>query len=223
MQLTESQSRILPLENGDQLTRHEFELRYHMSDLRKAELIEGIVYVASPLRIKSHGEPHGNLITWVGTYKAVTPGLVLGIEPTVRLDLANEPQPDVVLFIPGQQAVISDDDYIEGAPELIIEVAASSAAIDLHAKKQVYQRNQVQEYIVWRTLDQQLDWFRLQDNDDARIALDRDKILRSQVFPGLWLDVEALLSNNLGQVLAVLQRGIQSPEHTEFVLKLQQQ
>lgn len=223
MQLTESQSRILPLENGDQLTRHEFELRYHMSDLRKAELIEGIVYVASPLRIKSHGEPHGNLITWVGTYKAVTPGLVLGIEPTVRLDLANEPQPDVVLFIPGQQAVISDDDYIEGAPELIIEVAASSAAIDLHAKKQVYQRNQVQEYIVWRTLDQQLDWFRLQNNDDARIDLDRDKILRSQVFPGLWLDVEALLSNNLGQVLAVLQRGIQSPEHTEFVLKLQQQ
>ncbi|MEN9270991.1 MAG: Uma2 family endonuclease, partial [Thermostichales cyanobacterium HHBFW_bins_127] len=120
---------IPPLENGDRLTRSEFERRYRaMPHLKKAELIEGVVYImGSPLRLRSHGEPHGKIITWLGTYQAYTPGVVLGDTPTVRLDADNEPQPDAVLFVPGRQAVISADDYIQGAPELIVEIAASSA------------------------------------------------------------------------------------------------
>ena len=114
-------NKIPLLENGDRLTRHEFERRYTaMPDNRKAELIEGIVYMASPLRIRSHGEPHGNLILWLGTYKITIPGLILGDNSTVRLDLDNEPQPDVVLLFDdknGEQARISEDDYIEDAPE----------------------------------------------------------------------------------------------------------
>jgi Uma2 family endonuclease len=117
---------IPPLENGDRLSRSEFERRYQiMPHLRKAELIEGVTYVPSPLRIKSHGEPHGDLIGWLWNYKAATPGIVLGIEPTVRLDRDNEPQPDAVLFVPGRQAIIDAEDYITGAPELVVEVAAS--------------------------------------------------------------------------------------------------
>jgi Uma2 family endonuclease len=212
---------VPPLENGDRLSRAEFELRYEvMPQVKKAELVEGVVYMASPLRIKSHGEPHGDLAAWLGTYKAFTPGVVLGIEPTVRLDLENEPQPDVVLLIPGRQAIIGADDYIEGAPELVVEVAASSAAIDLHDKKRAYRRNQVREYIVWRTLEAQLDWFVLEADEYRVQSPDDQGIARSRVFPGLWLAVSALLAGDMAAVLAVLQQGIESPEHQAFVRSL---
>ncbi len=126
---------IPPLESGDRLSRHEFERRYTTSpEIKKAELIEGVVYVASPLRFTNHAEPHGFIITWLGIYQASTPKVKMGIEPTVRLDLDNEPQPDGVLFIDstvGGKVQLSDD-YIEDAPELIVEIAASSAAYDLY-------------------------------------------------------------------------------------------
>jgi Uma2 family endonuclease len=213
--------RIPPLENGDRLSRSEFERRYEaMPHVKKAELVEGVVYMASPLRIKSHGEPHGDIIGWLWTYKTATPDVVLGIEPTVRLDLENEPQPDAVLLVPGRQATIGADDYIEGAPELVVEVAASSVAIDLHDKKRAYRRNQVQEYIVWRTLDRQLDWFVLEADDYVVQLPDAQGVVRSKVFPGLWLAVSALLSGEMTTVLSVLQQGLNSSEHQAFVQQL---
>lgn len=212
---------IPPLENGDRLSRFEFERRYEaMPQVKKAELIEGIVYMASALRIRSHGEPHGLIITWLGTYRAFTPGTVIGDNSTVRLDLDNEPQPDVVLFVPGRFASISVDDYIEGAPELVVEVAASSTAIDLHAKKRAYRRNGVREYIVWRTLESQLDWFVLIEDEYVAQQPDENGVIQSQVFPGLWLAVSALLSGEMTTVLAVLQSGLNSTAHQEFVQQL---
>ncbi len=213
---------IPPLENGDRLSRDEFERRYQaMPHVKKAELIEGVTYMASPLRIRSHGEPHGLVMTWLGTYRTFTPGLVLGDNPTVRLDPDNEPQPDAVLFVPGRQATIGNDDYIEGAPDLVVEIAASSAAIDLHDKKRAYARNGVQEYLVWRTLEAAFDWFRLQpDAEDAdgyvAIAPDPQGIIRSQTFPGLWLAVSALLAGDMITVLSTLQSGLQSSDHQQF-------
>ncbi len=212
---------IPPLESGDRLSRTEFERRYQaMPPVKKAELVEGVVYMASPLRIKSHGEPHGWLTTWLGTYQAFTPGIVLGIEPTVRLDPDNEPQPDAVLFIPGPQASISNDDYIDGAPELIGEVAASGAAIDLHDKKRAYRRNHVQEYLIWRTLEGQFDWFFWRADEYILQQPDQEGILRSKIFPGLWLAVSALLAGDLAAVLSVLQQGLNSSEHQAFVQQL---
>ena len=210
------------LENGDKLSLYEFERRYNaMPNLKKAELIEGIVYIMpAALRFKSHGQPHGWILTWLGTYEVATPGVALGVEPTVRLDLDNEPQPDAVLLInpeAGGQARLSDDDYIEGAPELIVEIAASSVAIDLHAKKQAYRRNGVKEYIVWQVLDQKLTWFYLEQGEYVELATDSNGILRSQIFPGLWLGVAELLAGNMQSVLTVLQTGLQSPEHAAFV------
>ncbi|HEY9796207.1 MAG TPA: Uma2 family endonuclease [Leptolyngbyaceae cyanobacterium] len=153
----------------------------------------------------------------------MTPGVALGVEPTVRLDIDNEPQPDAVLLImpeAGGQARLSDDDYIEGAPELLVEIAASSVAIDLHAKKQAYRRNGVQEYIVWQVLDQKISWFYLEKGEYLDLPVDTDGIIRSRVFPGLWLAVLELLAGNMQRVLAVLQEGVQSPEHAAFVQKL---
>jgi Uma2 family endonuclease len=213
------------LENGDKLTRYEFERRYNaMSNQKKAELIEGIVYIMpAALRFRSHGQPHGWILTWLGTYEAATPGVALGVEPTVRLDLDNEPQPDAVLIITpeaGGQTRLSDDDYIEGAPELIIEIAASSVAIDLHGKKQAYRRNGVKEYIVWQVLEQRLSWFYLEQGEYLELVPDDDAIVRSRVFPGLWLAIAKLLAGDIQSVLAVLQTGLKSPEHTAFVKKL---
>ena len=120
----------------------------------------------------------------------------------------------------GGQTQLSDDDYIEGAPELIVEIAASSVAIDLHAKKQAYRRNGVKEYIVWQVLDRKLSWFYLKEGEYLELSADNDGIMQSQVFPGLWLAVAELLAGNMPQVLTVLQAGWQSPEHAAFVQKL---
>jgi Uma2 family endonuclease len=214
-----------PLENGDRLNRYEFEQRYDaMPNIKKAELIEGVVYVAAAaLRFKSHGQPHARIMGWLWTYEAATLGVELGDAPTVRLDLENEPQPDAVLRIEeqaGGQSRLSKDDYVEGAPELVAEIAASSAAIDLGDKKRAYCRNGIQEYIVWQVFEQRLNWFYLQEGEYVLLPIDEDGVIRSRVFPGLWLAVEDLLIGNMARVLEVLQAGLASPEKTAFVQRL---
>jgi Uma2 family endonuclease len=164
-------------------------------------------------------------MTWLGTYHALTPKTLLGDNTTVRLDRDNEPQPDAVLLIEesvGGQARLSPDDYVEGAPELVAEVAASSASIDLGDKKRAYRRNGVQEYIVWQVFDRKIDWFQLEDDDYVSLPMDEQGMIRSEVFPGLWLDPSALLSGDMQQVLAVLQQGINSEAHQQFVQQLAQ-
>jgi len=198
------------LENGDRLDRQEFERRYTASKIKKAELIEGIVHVASPLRFTSHGKPHSQIVGWLVTYQSMSSGLEVGIEPTVRLDPENEPQPDAVLFRLGGNSQIDDDGYITGSPELIVEIAASSVSYDLHSKKRAYERSGVREYIVWRTLESQLDWFVLENGVYRSLEPDADGIIRSQEFAGLWLNVSAILSSNMSAVLQTLQLGINS-------------
>jgi Uma2 family endonuclease len=215
---------VPPLENGDRLTREEFERRYDaMPHLKKAELIEGEVYVASPARHKSHSLPHVNLLTWIGTYASATAGTEPGDSGTIRLDLDNEPQPDAYLMIApdrGGRVKFSDDDYVEGAPELIAEIAASSVSYDLGKKLNVYRRNKVQEYIVWRVLDAELDWFVLRGGKYEALEQSADALLRSIVFPGLWLDSAALIRGDMPGVLTVLEQGLRSVEHAEFRAKL---
>ena len=221
---TSSCEAIPPLENGDVLTRAEFERRYEaMLHLKKAELIEGVVYVPSPVRHRYHGHQHTQLIGWLVQYEANTPGVEASDNVTVRLDLDNEPQPDALLFIDpacGGHVLIDAEGYIEGAPELVAEVASSSASYDLHAKLRVYRRNGVREYLVWRVLDQEIDWFVLRAGQYERLLLDAEGLYRSEVFPGLWLDPAALLRGDLATVLAVVQRGLASPEHAAFVMRL---
>jgi Uma2 family endonuclease len=213
-------SSIPLLENGDRLTRDEFERRYQaMPDHQKAELIEGKVYMASPVRARKHSKPHAAIIGWLFNYCQTTVGLELMDNPTVRMDADNEPQPDACLRIEEAadgRSRITEDDYIEGAPELIVEVASSSASYDLHEKKQVYRRNGVQEYLVWRVLDQAIDWFTLQEGVYAELPVDDDGILRSRAFPGLWLKVDHLLSWNSASVMAVSNLGLASPEYQSF-------
>lgn len=214
------QPKILPLENGDRLTRSEFERRYQaMSELKKAELIEGRVYMASPVRV-IHGQPHAYIMGWLAVYHAATPGTQLADNTTVRLDTDNEPQPDALLRIEKGQSRIDDDGYIEGAPELIVEIAASTASYDLREKLQVYRRNSVREYIVWQVSDRIIDWFRLRDGEYIKLQSDEQNIIKSEVFPGLWLAIDSLLEYNLARVIQTVQQGLDTAKHRNFIPKI---
>lgn len=212
------------LEPGDKLTRAEFERRYEaMTEINKAELIEGTVYLPSPVRFTQHGQPHTALMTWLGTYEAHTPGVEGGDNSTIKIDNDNMPQPDALLMISpnlGGQAQIDLQGYIEGPPELIAEIASSSASIDLNDKFRVYRRNGVREYIAWRVLDGAIDWFALRDSEYVSLVPDEKGLIRSVVFPGLWLNVPAMLAGRLDAVLATLHESLSTPEHRQFAARL---
>ncbi len=216
-------ARAPALVHGVRLGRPEFERRYALRpDLKKAELIEGIVRMPSPVSL-AHSGPHAMIQGVLLVYSALTPGVRCDDNATVRLDPDNEPQPDVLLRIEpdaGGQSRVSADDYIEGAPELVIEVAAGSTSIDLHDKLRAYRRNGVREYVVWRTQDRRIDCFELADGDYRPLPADRDGVVGSRVFPGLRIAVTALLDGNLAEALATANRGIGSPEHRRFVAAL---
>ena len=211
------------LQNGDRLRSQEFLRRYEaMPELKKAELIEGIVYMGSPVSAE-HGEPDGLIHTWLGNYAAHTPGVRFFPNTTVILDADNTPQPDTCLCLNpdrGGRTRISPKKYLMGAPELIVEIAASSASIDLNDKMDAYARNGVGEYLVWRTLERRFDWFVLENENYVALRPDSRGMLRSKTFPGLVLDVSALLAMNASKVLAILRRGLASAAHKTFIAAL---
>jgi Uma2 family endonuclease len=215
---------VPPLETGDRLTREEFERRYRaMPRTKKAELIAGVVYMPSPVK-NVHGVLQGDLVWWLTTYKVFTPGVLNGDNVTVRLDAENEPQPDALLRLNealGGHSRVSHDGYLEGGPELVAEVAGSTASYDLHDKKETYRRHGVREYIVWSVYEGRIDWFRLERGEYVRVK-PRAGVIRSRVFPGLRLDVKAMLAGDLRRVLAVLQEGLASKEYADFAARLSQ-
>ena len=181
--------------------------------------------MSSPVRVNMHGNRTPRVNTWLSIYSDSTPGTEVGQNGTVRLDLDNEVQPDAFLrILPefGGQSRTSEDDYVDGAPELVAEVTASTVSIDLHDKMNAYRRNGVREYVVWRVRDEEVDWFVWREGCYERLSPDPAGIYRREVFPGLWLDVPALLRGDLAGVLALLQQGIASPEHGAFVAQLEQ-
>ena len=180
----------------------------------------------SPTRFEKHGNPHYNIITWLGVYSAATPGVLGADNTTVRLDFENEVQPDVLLRLEserGGRSRITADDYLEGPPELVVEIAASSAAYDLHDKFRVYARNGVQECLVAQMFEKRVDWFALREGVYEPLAPDENGVLRSEVFPGLALQPAALWSGDLATMLAVLQDEMATREHAAFVERLEAQ
>ena len=211
--------RIPELRAGDVLTRPEFERRYAaMPHVKKAELVEGVVHMPSPVRYTQHGNPHFLLSQWLGHYVSATPGVQGATDATLRLDQDNEMQPDLLLRIEGGRgrSHVDADGYVQGPPELIVEVAASSVSYDLHHKLRVYRRNGVGEYLVLRTEDAALDWFVLRGGAYERLAADALGVVCSEVFPGLWLDTLALLRGDAAALRASVERGIADPAHARF-------
>ena len=196
-----------PLESGDRLTREEFHRRYcERPDLAKAELVDGVVYVTTRVTF-SHGSADATMCGWSGVYAAYQRGVHVGSHSTVFTGDSSEVQPDVVMFRDealGHSLHITADGFLEGAPELIVEVASSSASYDLHDKKHVYEQAGVQEYLVWQLYEGRIDWFRLRAGRYERLSPDAHGIIASEVFPGLRLDVRAMLAGDRAAVLAAL-------------------
>ena len=211
-----------PLIEGDCLTSDEFLRRWEeIPDLKRAELIDGIVYMPSPVSL-NHGETQVFLGGWLSFYATATPGCRPGTDGTWLMGERQVPQPDVALRIlpeyGGQSRV--EGLYAAGAPELVVEVAVSSRSRDFGVKKRLYERMGVREYLIAVPLDEQLFAFRLSPGGYEEIALDSDGIFRSSVFPGLWLGPGALWSLDLPRMNAVLQRGLATTEHSDFIAQL---
>ena len=215
--------RLPPLENGDRLDQPTFHARYEaMPENCRAELIGGIVYMPSPQKMP-HGETQLLVVRWLDEYAEATPGTKALLNTTQILGPESEPEPDACLFIApeyGGNVYTDEDDYLHGAPELIVEVSSSTESIDLHRKKQDYQKAGVREYVVLALRMQKVFWFVRQRGKYKETPLPADGIFRSRTFPGLWLDAEAMLRCHRPGVLAALKRGLAAPEHAAFVAKL---
>jgi Uma2 family endonuclease len=215
--------RLPPLENGDQLDQPTFHARYEaMPQDCRAQLIGGIVYIPSPQKMP-HGETQGLVFRWLDEYAEATPGTKALLNTTQILGPDSEPEPDACLFIApeyGGSVYADEDDYLHGAPELIVEVSSSTESIDVHRKKQDYQKAGVREYVVLALRMQKVFWFVRQRGKYKETPLPAGGIFRSRMFPGLWLDAEAMLRCYRFGVLAALKRGLAAPEHAAFVAKL---
>jgi len=200
-------SRPLLLENGECMHSREFLRRYdRMPQVKKAELIEGVVYMGSPVSVH-HAKPDGVIQAWLVTYASRHPETEALTNSTVILDAENTVQPDALLRrLPehGGLTRVNEDGYLTGPPELIVEVAASSASIDLRDKRRAYCRNGVREYLVWVVSEGRVEWFILEDDEYVPQQPDAPGLLHSRVFPGLRLPVASLLACDTAKVLAAL-------------------
>ena len=222
---TEQQTgkKVPPLKEGDLLSQEEFHDRYLlMPHIKKAELIEGKVYMPSPVNAEYHGIPQSDLTGWLWMYYKKTPYVQGCSNSSVILDGENEVQPDLFLVIrseAGGRAKLNDEGYVEGAPELAIEISNTSTKIDLGVKKRVYQRNRVMEYLVWQIQEQEVQWFRLEKGKYVRLP-EKKGIIKSEVFPGLWLNVSALLEKDMEELEETLKKGMKSKAYKSFVKEL---
>lgn len=211
------------LQNGDQLHSREFLRRYdRMPLVKKAELIEGVVFMGSPVSVR-HARPDAIVIGWLAAYAAHTPGTEALANVTVILDSENTVQPDSLLrLLPARKGRTKETEasLISGPPELIAEIAASSASIDAHNKLAAYRRNGVTEYLLWRVDEDRFDWLHLVDEEYVAAEPDAQGVLRSRVFPGLQVSLAALLAFDSARMLASLREGLASPAHAEFVRSL---
>jgi Uma2 family endonuclease len=218
--------RLPPLENGDRLDQKTFHARYEaMPENCRAELIGGIVFIPSPRKIP-HSEAQQLVVRWLDEYAEATPGTEALLNNAQILGPESEPEPDACLFIApesGGRVFADKDDYLHGAPELVVEVSSSTESIDLHAKKQDYQQGGVSEYIVLALRLQKVFWFVRQRGKYKETPLPADGVFRSRIFPGLWLDAKSILRCHRQGVLAALKEGLATPEHAAFVAKLAKQ
>jgi Uma2 family endonuclease len=202
------------LVTGERMSLKEFFRRWEaLPDLKHAELIDGVVYVPSPVSLE-----HGSLDTlvhwWLAQYALATPGCRAGNNST-WLMRGSAPQPDAFLQIlpshGGQSRTRKQ--YGAGAPELVVEICLTSTEVDFGPKLRLYQKAGVREYITVEMFGERITWRILQDGIYANQEKPADSILRSQVFPGLWLDIGGFWAEDGAKMLAALKAGLASEEH----------
>lgn len=189
----------------------------------RREVIDGLEHIMPPISGGGHCEPQFNIMTLCGVYAGHTPGLRGHGPTTVHISALNNPEPDALLrILPeyGGASLLGDDDYIDGPPELLVEISNTTGARDMGTRLDAYEAEGVKEYLVWRTNKNEIIWFVLRRKKYVPLVADTNGVLKSETFPGLWLDAPQLLANDMPAALATLQRGLASPEHAAFVAKL---
>jgi len=210
-----------PLREGDRLTAEEFLRRWEaMPDLKFAELIDGIVFMPSPVS-RNHGSQQIAIAAWLWLYADATPGCEGYADTTSVLGENDVPQPDLVLRIAPEAGGQSGNagEYVGGAPELVVEVSNSTSSRDLGIKLELYRRTGVREYLSVLVKPRQVIWRQLVRGRYKEMAPHEDGLYHSSVFPGLWLNPEALWGSQISLRTAV-EQGIASPEHAAFVRRL---
>jgi len=213
-----------PLATGQRMDRATFHARYlETPEHFKAELIDGVVFVASPIA-QFHCDANDDLTTLLKLYASSTPGTHANANRTCKVDEDNEVQPDALLYIEpefGGQVRI-EGGYLVGLPELVVEVAYSTVERDLKTKRKLYEANGVREYIVYRADTHELIWFGRDDAAFVRREPDTDGLICSRAFPGLQLKTDDLVAGNTASMIATLQLGLASQAHADFVESLAQ-
>jgi Uma2 family endonuclease len=210
------------LDSGDRMDSETFMAIYEqMPEGFRAQLIQGVVYVASPISA-DHGRPNQDVSFWLGSYQLRTPGVRPFAATTLQLGLNDNPEPDASMMIAaecGGQARV-EGRFIVGAPELAVEVSYSSRAVDLNAKLASYQAAGVREYVVFIVQDDAVRWHVLRDGRYEVATPGDDGLYRSTVFPGLWLDPAAFIAGDVARLAAAVERGTATPEHAAFAARL---
>lgn len=211
-----------PLNSGDRLSRAEFLRRYgQYPETKKAELVEGVVIVGSPVH-KQHSIPHFRFSTVLGVYCAGTPGILAGDNQSVILDQENELQPDLCVWVSEERRAKSEESEkgpLIGAPDLVVEVAASSASQELHSKLNVYLRSRVREYLVLLAYERETRFFRLVDGEFRAVQPDDAGVFRSQVLPGFRFRSDWFWQGRISELLELAREGLASQEHRDFAAK----
>jgi len=209
------------LTTGDKMDRTEFLCRWEaLPELKCAELIEGVVFVASPVS-GDHGDVDTTIGGWLWNYVCATPGCACGHNATWDM-LESMPQPDVHLRVRPESGGQSSDGprFSKGAPELAVEVCLTSTEVDFGPKLRLYRRAGVREYITIELLPKRIVWRILRDNSYHALEPDAAGVFRSIAFPGLWLDLDAFWRNDGARMLTTLQAGLATTEHAEFAARL---
>jgi Uma2 family endonuclease len=210
------------LVEGQRLDQPAFHALYEaMPPGTRAELIDGVVYMPSPVGL-DHGEAHVPVIMWLGFYAQNTRGVGVLDNATTVLGWKSEPQPDALLRILPEFGgrTWNEHGYVHGPPELVVEIAKATRYVDLGPKLNDYERAGVLEYVV-RTFDpDEIYWFAQEQGALIQRPIGDDGLYRSSVFPGLWLDPVALLGGDTRRLHAVVDMGCAAQEHTAFVARL---
>ena len=223
---TEPDLEIPPLSDGQRLLADEFHRRYlSMPFVKNAQLIDGVVHMSSQVYLDQHGGPHSDIIFWLGYFRSFCPQVRVADNTSLRIDDENEPQPDAMLLLDPTHCggTWTESRLLRGTPELIVEIAASSARLDAGEKRDLYQRIGVREYILWRVLDARIDWWHLADGKYQILPQDDKGVNRSRVFPGLWLNTPAMLAGRLDLVKNTVDAGLQCQEYLDFAEKLREE
>lgn len=206
------------LYDGLRLDRVTFHRLYEASpELKRVQLIEGIVHMPSPMRFVQHANPQTCINGWLFCYVTQTPGVNTGGSATLKIDDENEFEPDGMLFYDNGQLIIADDGYLEGVPELAVEVTASTFTIDSKEKFRVYEKHGVKEYLLWNTEAGTITWYARHKDKFVPMKSNRAGILKSKIFPGLWLEVAAMREGDMTQVMKTLYEGLASAPHRQYV------